>query len=94
MIGSGLKKFAQENGLRVAKGVAYGSFRGYAATLSEGSGYKMMVLTTKFTDPEALQQLQQRINAVNVTREYRVQKLSFAPNGVCIVFGDRFKIVS
>lgn len=88
MIGSGLKKFAQENGLRVAKGVAYGSFRGYAATLSEGSGYKMMVLTTKFTDPEALQQLQQRINAVNVTREYRVQKLSFAPNGVCIVFGD------
>lgn len=88
MIGSGLKKFAEENGLRAAKGVAYGSFRGYAATLSEGNGYKMMVLTTKFTDPEALQLLQQRINAVNVSREYRVQKLSFAPNGVCIVFGD------
>lgn len=88
MIGSGLKKYARENGLKVAKGVAYGSFRGYAATLSEGNGYKMMVLTTKFTDPEALQQLQQKINGVNVTREYRVQKLTFAPNGVCIVFGD------
>lgn len=88
MIGSGLKKFALENGLKVAQGVGYGNFRGYAATLSEGSGYKMIVLTTKFTDPEALQQLQQKINAVNVTREYRVQKLNFVPNGVCIVFTD------
>lgn len=88
MIGSGLKEYARENGLKVAKGVGYGSFRGYAATLSEGSGYKMMVLTTKFTDPEALQQLQKKINGVNVTREYRVQKLTFAPNGVCIVFAD------
>lgn len=88
MIGSGLKKYALENGLKVAQGVGYGNFHGYAATLSEGSGYKMIVLTTKFTDPEALQQLQQKINAVNVTREYRVQKLTFAPNGVCIVFTD------
>ena len=39
MIGSGLKKYALENGLKVAQGVGYGSFRGYAATLSEGSGY-------------------------------------------------------
>ena len=63
MIGSGLKKFALENGLKVAQGVGYGNFRGYAATLSEGSGYKMIVLTTKFTDPEALQQLQQKMDS-------------------------------
>lgn len=88
MIGSGLKKYAQENGLKVAHGVAYGNFRGFAATLSEGSGYKQIVLTTKFPDPEKLQQLQEQINQRNVNREFRVQKLSFAPNGVCIVFTD------
>lgn len=88
MIGTGLKKFALENGLQVAHGVAYGNFRGYAATLSEGSGYKQIILTTKFSDPAALQQLQQSINTVSVTREYRVRALNFAPDGVCIVFND------
>lgn len=88
MIGSGLKKYAQENGLKVAKGVAYGSFHGFAATMSEGSGYKQIVLTTKFPDPEKLQKLQEQINSRNVTREFRVQKLTFAPNGVAVIFTD------
>ena len=39
MIGSGLKKLANENGMKVAHGVAYGSLRSYAATLSEGTLY-------------------------------------------------------
>ena len=38
MIGSGLKKLAQENGMTVSNGVAYGSLQGYAATLSQGRG--------------------------------------------------------
>ena len=38
MIGSALKKMARENGMTVQGGVAYGSLRGFAATLSEGSG--------------------------------------------------------
>ncbi len=88
MIGSGLKKYAQENGMKVAHGVAYGAFHGFAATLSEGNGYKQIVLTTKFNDPEKLQLLQNQINQKNITREYRVRSLTFAPNGVCIVFND------
>ncbi len=88
MIGSGLKKYARENGMTVAHGVAYGSFRGYAATMSEGSGYKQIVITTKFTDPEKLQKLQETLNGRNITREFRVRDLAFAPNGVSIVFLD------
>lgn len=88
MIGSAFKKLAAENGMKVSNGVAYGSLRGYAATLSEGSGWKQIVLTTKFTDPVLLNQLQEKINQRNITREFRVQKLSFAPNGVCVVFTD------
>lgn len=88
MIGSGLKKFAVENGLRVAKGVAYGNLRGFAATLSEGSGYKQIVITTKFADPNKLQELQAAVNQKNIAREYRVQRLDFGVDGIRIVFGD------
>lgn len=88
MIGSGLKKLANENGMKAARGVAYGSLRGYAATLNEGSGYKQIILTTKFTDPAKLQELQNKLNARNIQRELRVRNITFAPNGVGIVFND------
>ena len=88
MIGSGLKKLAKENNMKVAHGVAYGALCGYAATLSEGSGYKQIVLTTKFPDPVKLQELQEKLNSRNIQRELRVRNLTFAPNGVSIVFMD------
>lgn len=88
MIGSGLKKYAQENGMSVAHGVAYGSLKGFAATLSEGSGYKQIVITTKFTAPEKPAELQALLNQHNIAREYRVQNLTFTPDGILIVFTD------
>lgn len=88
MIGSGLKKYAQENGLKVAKGVAYGAFRGYAATMSEGSGFKQVFFTTKFTQAGADDALLAELNAANIQRTYRVQQLNVAPNGIRIVFTD------
>lgn len=88
MIGSGLKKLAQENGMKVAKGVAYGSLHGYAATLSEGSGYKQITITTKFTDTVKLNALQAQLNARDISRELRVRNLTLAPNGINIVFND------
>lgn len=88
MIGSGLKKFAEANGLSVGGGVGYGNLRGYQTTLSEGSGFKQMIIQTKFPDVERLNALQASLNSVNLQREYRVQQLSFAPNGIVIVFFD------
>lgn len=88
MIGTGLKKLAQENGLKVAHGVAYGNFRGYAVTLSEGSGYKKMDITTRFTDPEQLPSIQAELNAVNTQKEYGISQLVCAPQGVSAVFVD------
>lgn len=88
LIGSGLKKFAKENGMNVSSGVAYGALRGYAATLSEGSGYKQIVVTTKFSDPAKVQELQSQLNQKNITREYRVKNLTFTPGTIIIVFND------
>lgn len=89
MIGSGLKKLVNENGMKAAKGVAYGSLRGYAATLSEGSGYKRIVLTTKFPDPEKKKNnLLDKLSGRNIQRELRVRSLTFSPNEIEIVFND------
>ena len=86
MIGSGLKKLAKENGMKVAQGVAYGSLQGFAATMSEGSGYKQIVFATKFREAGQDDQLLAQINQVNVQRTYRVQNLNIAPNAIQVVF--------
>ena len=88
MIGSGLKKFAQEHGMKAAKGVAYGCLCGFAATLSEGAGYKQIVLTTTFPDLQQKEQLMQTLNNVDLTKAYRIQKLSFSPKAIQIIFTD------
>ena len=88
MIGSGFKKFAIANGLSVDGGIGYGNLRGFQATLSEGSGYKQMIINTKFPDVEKLNALQASLNSVNLQKDYRIQQLTFATNGIVIVFFD------
>ncbi len=53
MIGTGLKKLANENGMKVANGLAYGTFRGYSAAFWDGSGTKTMMLSTSIRDVDA-----------------------------------------
>lgn len=88
MIGPALKKLAAENGLTVAKGVAYGTFRGYCTTFSEGANYKQMLISTAFPEESKQDELMGYVNRFNLTKEYRVQNISFAPNGINIVFLD------
>lgn len=88
MIGSGLKKLAQENGMKVAHGVAYGSLQGFAATMSEGSGYKQVIFTTKFLDENQKNALLGVVNQADIQRIYRVQNLNVAPDAIQIVFLD------
>ena len=88
MVGSAFKKLAAENGMKVAKGVAYGSLRGFAATLSEGSGYKQIVFTTKFADPAGKGRLLDIINQTELKKQYRVLNINLAPNAVQVVFHD------
>lgn len=71
--------------MKVAHGVAYGSLCGYAATLSEGSGFKQILFSTKVADRDALLNA---VNEVNIQRIYRVQELNISPNSIQIVFLD------
>ena len=88
MIGSGFKKFAIANGLSVNGGIGYGNLRGFQTTLSEGQGFKQIVICTKFPDVEKLNALQATLNSVNLQKDFRIQRFSFAPNGIAIVFFD------
>lgn len=88
MIGSGLKKYAQENGMKVSHGVAYGSLMGYAASFSEGSGYKQLIFSTKIVDQEQKDALSDAINQVNIQRMYRVQNLNILPSAIQVIFTD------
>lgn len=88
MIGSGLKKLANENGMKVAQGVAYGSLRGFAATLSEGSGYKQVVFTTTFPDLAERSRLVDLLHSMDLKTQYRITNLSIDGMRVYVVFHD------
>ncbi len=88
MIGSGLKKLASEHGMQVSNGVAYGSLRGYATTMSEGTGYKAISFSLTFPDPAQKALLLDAVSVVDVQKEYRVQQLQVMPKTIQVTFFD------
>lgn len=88
MIGSGLKKLAAEYGMKVSNGVAYGSLRGYAATFSEGAGYKQIAFSVSFQDPAQRTLFTDAVNAVDTEKLYRVLRVGISPRNVQVVFHD------
>lgn len=91
MIGSAFTKLAKENGMAVSNGVAYGSLRGYAATLSEGSGYKLITFSTRFLDPVKKTAFLDAVSAVGekqLNKLYRVSKLGATGVTVQVYFHD------
>lgn len=88
MIGSAFKKFAKENGMQVAHGVAYGVYGGFALTLCEGSGWKRLDFSVRFADPAGKNTLTAQLNGVDLKRTYRVQGLDVGNRSVVVIFRD------
>lgn len=88
MIGSGLKKLARENGLKISHGVAYGNVRGYAVTMDEGAGFKRLCIATAFSEIEQENTFQQTLNDHDLTGLYRIQQYNRISNGIVFTFGD------
>ena len=42
MVGSGIKKYANEKGWQIKEGVAFGVYRGYMMSMEEGNGWKSL----------------------------------------------------
>jgi len=88
MIGSAYKKLAAEYGMKISNGVAYGELRGYAATLSEGAGWKQLAFSTFFPDPSQKGLFIEAVNAVDAEKLYRVRRLNIAPRSITVEFLD------
>lgn len=88
MIGSALKKLARENGMTVQGGVAYGSLQGFAATLSEGSGYKKIDFAVSFADPANRVAVTDLLNGTDLRKNYRVLNMAIHGNNIQFTFHD------
>ncbi len=88
MIGSGLKKLAAENGMKVSKGIAYGGLCGYAATMYEGWGWKRICFSTTFPDAAQRGLLIDVVNLADIQKRYRVQTLNISSKNIVIHFLD------
>ena len=88
MIGSGMKKLAERNGMTVSHGVAYGNLGGFCATFSEGAGWKRIDFATRFLNPEKKQGFVAEVNAVNLQKTYRIQRLGMGERMLQVIFQD------
>ena len=90
MIGSGLRKFAQEKNMTVGHGVAYGLLAGYCTTLSEGGGWKKISVSTYFADSNARFGLQQKLSQLSkeMQKAYRVQSFGVGERRIEFVLTD------
>ena len=88
MVGSALKKLAKENGMKIDRGVAYGNLRGYMATLSEGAGWKQITFATAIGDSVKKTEFTDAVGSVDITKQYRVQKLEITGKAILVNFLD------
>ncbi len=88
MIGSGLKKLARKNGMKIDHGVAYGAIAGFAATLSEGAGFKRIDFTTTFPDAARKGELMFLTSQTDLSGLFRIQACEFQEKRIVFIFTD------
>lgn len=88
MIGFQLKKYATEKGLTVGKGMAYGVYRGYMMTLSEGMGWKEAVFAVQLNEDAVKMELR-RLAGQNELKQYAIRQFIVEDRQIRVVFSDR-----
>ena len=87
MVGPGLKKYAQEKGLKVSNGVAYGVINGYMATFVDGENIKKVSFSCAVTD-EVAGRLRFTLDEKAFKKQYRITNVEILRESVTVVFGD------
>ena len=88
MVGSALKKLAQQYGMRVDQGVAYGSMGGFCATMSEGNGYKQIIFATAIADAAKNVALQHKLMDSQLRKGYRLMDVKYSDKFIQVIFRD------
>ena len=87
MVAKGLKDYANEKGLKVSNGIAYGVIGGYMVTLKEGYGIKEISVSGAFTD-EAVRKVAEFFQTQGAKKEYRVASFNILREGVVFEITD------
>ncbi len=93
MIGKSLKELAAQYGMTLGKGVAYGSVGGFAATLSQGMGYKRLDITTYFPGLEARDRLQKTVSEADLTGLYGIRNMDLGQKYISVFFAENPQII-
>lgn len=89
MVGTGLKKLAEELGLKTDQGVAYGEYLGFNVTFSEGMGYKLLGISTKSPDAEQVDAFLASLpDDDSLLKNFRINALNIHEDAVVVNFHD------
>lgn len=89
MVGKGIKKYANEKGLTVKNGLAYGVYHGFMITLNEGSGWKSLSVAVSFNDENSYLALGTYLSDQNIRKSYRISSHQLNNNSLTVMFFDK-----
>lgn len=81
MVAKGIKDYANEKGMKISEGVAYGVIGGYMVTLKEGYNIKEISVSGAFTD-EAASKVTEFMQTKEAKKEYRISNFSVMREGI------------
>ncbi len=87
MVGPAIKKYAQEKGLKISNGVAYGIIDGFMVTLTDGMDMKQLAFSGAITDDVA-QKVSIKLEDKAFTKQYRIIRTEIAREYVRVTFYD------
>lgn len=89
MIGSGLKKLANDRKLKIANGVVYGYISGFMTTLDEGIGFKRICISFSAPNAETILAIQKSLSDTKLlNKQYRLQDIGLQDNYMVLGFFD------
>lgn len=88
MVGSAIKKYANEKGWQIKEGVAFGVYRGYMMTMQEGNGWKSLSVSARFENEELLKLVYDYLEDKGIKKDYRIGNSKVSKTAVEITFLD------
>ena len=88
MIGTAFKKYAKELHFTLDKGVAYGEYRQYLMTFSEGMGWKKVVIGVSLRDETSKAAVQVFLMDQKFRSSHRITEALIEDSAVTLIFQD------
>lgn len=89
MVGSAIKKYANEKNLTVNNGMAYGVYHGFMIALNEGNGWKALTVAVSFNDENSYLALGTFLSDANIRKNYRITNCEQKNNSCTVMFFDK-----